>query len=55
MVRARKRTVEECLSISVHDVLRGGWLDTSFGRLGQFVWRRGGREVSSVVFVACRD
>ncbi len=47
--------MEECLSISVHDLLRGGWLDTSFEQPGQIVWRRGGREVSSVVFLSCRD
>lgn len=55
LVRVRKRTVEECWSISVHDLLRGGWLDTSFEQLGQVVWRRGDREVSSVVFLSCRD
>ena len=55
LVRVRKRTVEESWSISVHDLLRGGWLDTSFEQPGQIVWRRGGREVSSVVFWSCRD
>jgi len=55
LARVPRRTVEESWSISVHDLLRGGWLDTSFEQLGRVVWRRGGREVSSVVFLGCRD